>query len=348
MTVLSRHLPRALQLLGDMVARPRFDAAEWQRSQQRRLAEIARRRDEPRYIASTVFASVLYGEHPYAHPALGTPASLAALSVEDLRSFYATHYGPRTVTFVLVGDTTQAQALKLVGSALSGWSANSKPAPAPRPLAANNPRFVVVDRPGAPQSEVLVGHLGRERKTTEYAALSLLEVLLGGSFTSRLNQNLREKHGYTYGAFSRFDLWRAPGPFAAAAAVRTEVTAESLTEMITELKAIRAPLSAEELAKGRSLVRADLVEAFADGRRTTLEIADLVLHDLPLDTWSKVGVALDKLAADGVTRSATRLFLPDQLLIVVVGDRQVIDKPLAALPFAKSIEYRDLDGKLLK
>jgi zinc protease len=355
LTVLSRNLDRALALLGDLVARPRFDAAEWERAKQRRLAEIQRRRDEPAYISANVFARVLFGDHPYGHPPLGTPAAVASMTVQDLQRFYAAHYGPRTVGFVLVGDATPGAARASVERALAGWKSKAEPAASPIepgiPLGGASrevPHFVVVDRPGAPQSEVRIGHIGRARKTGDFAALTLLETLLGGSFTSRLNQNLREKHGYTYGAHAQFQLWRAPGPFEAFAAVRSEVTAEAIVEFLAEIKAIRAPLGADELRKGRSLVGSSIVETFADGQRAAVELADLMLHDLPLDTWSSFGPSLDKLAAPSLTKIATQLFLPDRLTVVIVGDRKLIDKPLLALPFVKTIEYRDLDGNPLK
>jgi predicted Zn-dependent peptidase len=202
--------------------------------------------------------------------------------------------------------------------------------------------------PGAPQSELRVGHLGRDRKTADFAALSLLETVLGGSFTSRLNQNLREKHGYTYGARARFDLLRGTGPFTASAAVRTDATAAALAETVGELTAMRRPLSADEVKKGRSLVLQSVVEAFSDGREATSYLADLTQHGLPLDFWSKLPAAMTALDLPSLTSAAARLFFPDRLTIVVVGDRKAIDASLHALPFAKTIEYRDVDGNLVK
>jgi zinc protease len=349
LTVLARHVERALALLGDLVARPRFDAEEWPRAQARRIAEIRRHRDDPPHVADDVFARVLYGEHPYAHPALGSVESVAALGIDDVRRFYAAHYGPRTVTFVLVGDATLAAALSAVERALGDWKSTAAPPPVPpQPQAPAQTRIVIVDRPGAPQSELRVGHLGRDRKTPDFAAIQLLQTVLGGAFTSRLNQNLREKHGYTYGARAHFDLERAPGPFVAEAAVRTDATAPALKETVAELAAMRAPLSRDEVHKGRSLVLSAIVDAFGDGAATAGVLADLTTHKLPLDSWSRLPDALAALDVPQLAQAAARLFEPERLTIVIVGDRKLIDAQVRALPFAQHVEYRDADGKPVK
>jgi zinc protease len=339
LTVLSRNLERALGLVGDLLARPRFEAAEWKRAQARRIDEIRRRNDEPRHIADDAFARVLYGDHPYAHPFLGTLESVGAITADELRTFWAAHYGPRTVSVVLVGDADLAAATPTVGRALAGWRSTVQPPPAPPAPKPQPPRVVVVDRPGAPQSQVRIGHLGRERRTPDFAALTLLETVLGGSFTSRLNQNLREKHGYTYGARANFELRRVAGPFDCRAGVRTDVTAPALQETLNELKGMRAPMTPDEVQKGRSLVLQAVVEAFADGNQTAEYVADLVAHGLPLDSWAKLPTELGALDVPAMTRAAEKLLQPDQLTIVIVGDRKVIEPSLRQLPFVKEIQF---------
>ena len=348
LSVLSRNLDRVLVLLGDLLARPRFDAAEWQRAQARRIDEIHRRMDDPRHIADDVFDRVLYGDHPYGHSFLGTPAAVGAITVDELKRFYAAHYGPRTVAVILVGDAEATAASATVQRALANWRSTAQP-PAPAPAPMPQPaRVVLVDRPDAPQSQVRVGHLGRERKTADFPALTLLETVLGGSFTSRLNQNLREKHGYVYHANAHFDLRRATGTFAARAGVRTDATAPALKETVAEISGMRAPMPQAELDKGRSLVLQAVVEAFGDGNQTAEYLADLVTNDLPLDYWTRLPAALAALDLPTLTRAAAQLFFPDRLTVVVVGDRKTIEPSLRALPFVKSIELRGVDGKLLK
>jgi len=336
LTVLSRNLDRALALVDDLVRRPRFDAADWQRAQTRRIDEIHRRLDEPERLADDLFNRVLYGDHPYGHPFLGTIESVRAITAGELREFWAKHYAPANITFILVGDVdAEAVGKRFAGdppAKPAAW-----PAPPPPPVA-HGARVVLVDRPGAPQSQLRVGHLGAARVTPDFAALSVLETVLGGSFTSRLNLNLREKHGYTYGARASYDFRSAVGPFVAAAGVRTDATAAALKEMVAEIAGMRAPLSADELKKGRRLVMNSIVEAFGDGTEAAQYLADLVAHRLPLDAWSLLPAKLAALDVATVGNAAQRYLHPDDLTILVVGDRKVVEPSLRLLPFVKSLE----------
>ncbi|MSP63822.1 MAG: insulinase family protein [Myxococcales bacterium] len=347
MTVMTRHLERALALLGDVLARPRFEESEWVRARAKRIAELVHRRDEPRFIADAVFDRVVFGDHVYGSPLIGTPESIEKLTVADLRAFYQGHYGPRTTAVLLVGDVAPDRAAKLVGGALDGWTSTAAPAASPSVAKQPPARFVLVDRPGAPQSEVRVGHVGLARSSADFAASRILNTVLGESFTSRLVQNLREKRGYTYGIAARFGLFDAPGPFAVRTAIRTDVTAPALQEIVAELRAIRLPLSAEEVGKGRALVLSALVENFGDGRGAAQGMGDLLIHGLPLDAWAKLPAALEGLKAPALVEAAARLYRPDGLTVVVVGDRKTIEPALRGLPFGKTIELRNRDGELL-
>ena len=335
LTVLSRNLPRALALLHEVVEEPRFDKSDWQRARARRLDEIRRRVDEPEHLADDLFAHVLYGDHPYGHPFLGTVESVSATTVDELRAFWAKYYGCGNVSYILVGDTDE----RAVAGALPACAhPGAWPAPPPAPKA-GKPRVVLLDRPGAPQSQIRVGHLGAARGTPDFAALTLLETVLGGSFTSRLNLNLREKHGYTYGARASFEWHTATGPFFASAGVRTDVTGAAIKETVAEIAGMRAPLSAEELTKGRLLVLHTIVEAFADGNETAGYFADLIAHRIALDAWSKLPAQLAALDLAATTRAAERYLRPDDLTIVVVGDRKAVEPQLRTLPFVKEIEF---------
>ncbi len=338
LTVLSRNLDRAIDLLRELLVAPAFDADDWKRAQARRIDEIHRRADEPEHLADDLFNRVLYGDHPYGHPFLGTVESVRAMTVDDLRAFWSKYFGAGNLTFIFVGDADEQAVRRHFASdvklrlPVTPWPA-APVAPVARPA-----RVVLVDRPGAPQSQLRVGHLGAARGTPDFAALSLLETVLGGSFTSRLNLNLREKHGYTYGARASFDFRSVTGPFVASAGVRTDATAAALKEMVSEIAGMRAPLSADELQKGRALVMHTIVEAFGDGNEATAYFADLVAHRLSIDAWSKLPAALAALDGASVTRAAARYLRPDELTILVVGDRKVIEPELRRLPFVKSLE----------
>ena len=338
MTVLARNLDPAIALLCELLERPRFDAADWARAQARRIDEIHRRLDQPEHVADDVFSRVLYGDHAYGHPFLGTVESVRAITVDDLRKFWAANYYRANVTFVLVGDTEKSDLPAPLGRD-ERKAARPAKAPPPPPMPKElPPRVVLVDRPDASQSEIRVGSLGARRNTPDFAALTLLETILGGSFTSRLNLNLREKHGYTYGARAQFDMRTVTGPFVASAGVRTDATAAALKETVAEITGMRAPLKPEETQKGRALVMHTIVEAFSDGNETASYLADLVAHRIAIDAWSKLPAELAALDVTTLTRVADQAFRPDALTIVVVGDRKLVEPELRKLPFVKSLE----------
>jgi predicted Zn-dependent peptidase len=325
--MLSRNLDRALELLGELLARPRLDAGEWPNVRQRQLAELLLRGDEPRDIADAAFERELYGAHPYGHDPLGTRAALEKTTIDDVRAFYAAHYGPKTVSVLLVGDARLDGAAARLDAALAGWKSSAAPSAAPSAPAPSTPRLVIIDRPNAPQSEVRVGHVGVARSSPDYAAASLLEMVLGGSFTSRLVQNLRERHGYTYGVHAEFRAWRAAGPFVVSTAVRTDATADAVREILAELRGVRAPIAADELQKSRAQVAQKLVKAWGTGPMALQLLADLTLGDQPLDAWTRFPAELDHLDAAQTATAAARLF-PEGELVVVVGDRHVIEPKL--------------------
>ncbi len=348
LTVLSSKLDRALALLGDMLVRPRFDAGEWPSVRERQVAEIMKERVEPRRVAEVVFQRVLYGDHPYAHPSMGVKPEVEKLTIEDLRGFWATHYGPRTTTVMLIGDTQLDRARAQVQTGFGAWDGKAVPPPMPPAPPPPASKVVIVDRPGAPQSELRIGHIGIAWNAPELPAANVIETVLGGAFTSRLNQNLREKHGYTYGVRARFAPARAPGLFEVRCAVRTDVTAESIKEALGELK-LDKPISPEETGKARALLGQKLVDVYASGMMASNFFADLLLGNLPLDSGSRIDAAVQKLDAPQVAEAYRKLIKNDALAIVIVGDKKLIEPKLRDVAGYKgAIEYRDADGEMVK
>ncbi|MEE9561955.1 MAG: pitrilysin family protein, partial [Thermoanaerobaculia bacterium] len=230
-------LDEALPLLADVVLRPSFDGEELERQRLDRLTALLQARDEPRSIASAQFDRALFGaDHPYGR--LADEASLRALKVEDLETFHNTYFKPGNAALIVVGDVTADAMMPKLEVAFGGWRDADLPATEVAIVDQIEGRTVyLVDKPGAAQSEIRIGRIGAARDTEDYYALVVMNTVLGGSFTSRLNSNLREDKGYTYGARSRFAFRRAPGPFLAGAAVQTEVTDKALAEFMKELEA---------------------------------------------------------------------------------------------------------------
>lgn len=260
--------------------------------------------------------------------------------------FYATFYHPNESQILFVGDITPAEARALIAARFGDWSRTDSP---PLPVAtapARSARVIyLIDKPGAAQSVVRIGNVGVARSTPDYFALQVLNTMLGGAFTSRLQQNLRETHGYTYSASSAFEMRRLPGAFRATASVVTAKTDSSLIEFLRELRRIRdEPVPAAELAKAKAYISLGLPSQFEATLDAAAEFLDLIENQLPLNTYESYIGHIQEVTVDDVQRVARATINPDRFAIVVVGDRSQIETGLRALNEG-SIELRDLWGQ---
>lgn len=334
MNVPARALAEALPLMVDVVARPTFPAAELERLRQERLTALLQARDDPAAVAAPAFARIVYGnEHRYGTSAIGTTATLEAFTVAQLQAFHAAMYRPSNATLIVAGDLASAGGLPLLERAFGTWSARDAARRAPTP-AARQPdgvQVVIVDMPGAEQSQIRIGAVGVARSAPDYFALEVLNTVLGGSFTSRLNQNLREEHGYAYGASSRFDMRLAPGPFAAAAGVQTDKTAESLTEFFNELRAIREPVGADELLKAKNYLALRFPGSFETIGDLAGRLEELAIYGLPQRYFNDYTANIGAVTAAAVQRAAEAHIRLDDLAVVIAGDNERIGPAVRAL-----------------
>ncbi len=329
-------LDAALPLMADVALRPTFAPAELDRLRASRLTALAQRRDEPRSLASVIYDRTLYGDaSPYGRSSAGTPASARAVTRDDLVRFHDTVVRPTNAALVVVGALDRAAITPTLERLFGAAAWPDRPAPPratiPAPTQVARRTVVLVDKPGAAQTVVRIGRIGVARSTPDFYALQVLNAILGGSFTSRLNQNLRETHGYTYGARSAFDFRSAPGPFTASADVQTAVTGPALTEFFHELEGIRQPVPAEELTKARNYVALSFPEPFETAAGIAGMIGDLYLKDLPLDTYAGYTAGIRAVTAADLARVATRDIDPDRVAVIVVGDRSAIEADVRAL-----------------
>jgi predicted Zn-dependent peptidase len=335
-TLLERFAERGMELLADLVTRPRLDVKELERVRELRINRLTQLRDVPSAVAERVFVQRLYGDHPYGHLSIGTEAALASLTIDDVVRFHETRYDPRFATLVVVGDGSHDRLADLAESTFGRWepgehrrrsdrSAGIPPVP--------DERLVLVHRPGAAQSELRMGHVSVSRSTPDYHALLTLNMILGGQFVSRINMNLRESKGYTYGARTSFDLRRGAGPFVLQASVQSDATTEAVREAIGELRAIggERPVSHEELLLGRAALTRGYPRNFETAEQIARAAAQLALYDLPDDYFSTFVQTVLALTPDEVTRAGATHIHPDQLLTVIVGDRDVIGRSLETL-----------------
>jgi predicted Zn-dependent peptidase len=325
----------ALPLMADVSLRPTFPANELDRLKKERLTGLLQARDNPAALIQFAFPRVIFGPtHRYGTPANGLPPAIEAFTVGDLQTFYRAHYRPDNATLLVVGDVTAASAMPMIEKAFGAWKADGM-----APLVAEVPnapqlksrQVYIVDKPEAAQSQIRIGWMGVPRSTADYAGLQVLNTILGGSFTSRLNQNLREEHGYTYGANSAFDMRRSAGPFLAAAGVQTDKTAESIKEFFNELDRIGTPVPEDELKKAKNYVALGFPGEFETTGDLARKLEELVVYELPDDTFAKFVGAVTNVTASDLQKLSARYIQPDKMAVVVVGDRKAIEGPIRQL-----------------
>ena len=349
LVTLKRHLDQALDIYSDAILHPAFADAEVARLKNQRLGQLAQSRDNASQIAAVVYPAILYGaSHPYGHPASGNETSIRALSAADVRSFYSTYFVPNNARLIVVGDVKPDEIAASLESAFAGWK--SAQVPETRMSAAplrDHAQIYLVDRPGAAQSVLNIGSVGVARSTPDYYALQVLNTILGGQFVSRVNLNLREDKGYTYGARTSFDFRRAAGPFTASAGVQTAVTRQSVGEFLKELRGIRGdiPITDAELKAAKQA----LILAYPRGFETPAQIAgrlsEVVQFGLPDTYFNNYISNISKVTAADVNRVARATIDPSKLAILVVGDRKVIEPGLRSLEgIGSTITVLDAQG----
>ncbi|MSO57004.1 MAG: insulinase family protein [Acidobacteria bacterium] len=345
---LSRNFPTALSLLADVVLRPAFPAAEVERIRTTRLASLVQQRSSPTSIVGNVMSAVLYGQgHPYGFDELGTAASNTAMTREELQGFWRQNFVPGNAALVVAGAITPQELRKLAEDNFGGWPKGTVAPPSLPAPASARPKFVLVDRPGSPQTQLRIATIGAPRSSPDYIPLRVMNAILGGLFSSRININLREAHGYTYGARSQFTFSRAAGPFAVATGVRTDVTAPAVQEVFAEVKKmIETSVTPGELMLGKDAITQSLPASFETSGRTVANLTSLFTYGLPLNHYSRLNELVSVVDARAVQDMARKYLVPDNMVVVAVGDRARIGAPLeAALGPA---DLRDSEGLPLK
>jgi zinc protease len=352
LSVLDETLPRALELLAEVLLEPRLAEGDFERVRRARLLDIETRGDRIQELADDGFARLLYGpEHPRGAPRLGTAASVAALGVADIGAFWRTHSRPERARLCVVGAHDAARVQELFHAVEARWpGAPGAPGdaaarlPAPRP--ARGPRLFLLDKPGAAQSEVRVGHLGVASTDPDFYPLQALNHVLGGAFSSRLNLNLREDKGWTYGVRSAFEGGLGPGPFVVATAVASDVTAPALAEIRRELEGLGAGVRASEVEFVRKSMSRALARSLESTSARLLLLETIGRHGYPLDVLERRLAWLASMTVADLDALTARHVRPGELTCLVVGDRAQVLEPLAALGWGEVVEL-DLTGEPL-
>ena len=336
---ITRNVDRSLELMAEQLLTPSFPQPSLDRIKANTTTNLRRQREQPGYIASRIFSAVVYGPgHPYTRTT--TEASVGAIARDDLVAFHDRYYRPQNTSFVVAGDITPDEAVAKLQRVFGAWQRTGDRAVAQvtPPAGPKQTAIYLYDRPGSPQSHVVVGHLGPRRDVPDYFALALANTAFGGAFNSRLNLNLREKHGFTYGASSGFSYRRVPevGVFTAGASVHTAKTDSALAEIVAELRALRGarPLTSEELAFAKSGITKGIPLAFETVPQIAGGAATILSDNLPLDYYDTIVTKVEAVSIQDAVAAAQRHIDPDRMAIVIVGDRAGIERALTAASLA--------------
>jgi predicted Zn-dependent peptidase len=326
-------LADALAIMADVAIRPTFPATELQRIREELLTTLIQAQDDPEDLVRFAFPRLVFGpQHRYGTLPIGTAAALKGFSSADLKAFHAKHVVPGNSVLIVAGDVTPSAALPLLESAFGPWK-GAAPASAPIPEApqVKSRQVYLIDKPGAAQSQIRIGWVGVPRSTPDYFALRVLNTILGGAFTSRLNTNLREEHGYAYGASSVFEMRGAAGPFFAAAGVQTDKTSESLQEFFRELEGIRQPIPSAELEKAKNYLALSFPRNFETTAGIAASLAQLFVYGLPDEYYATFTGRIRSVTAADLQRAAARYVQPDKFAVLVIGDRKTVESRIKAL-----------------
>jgi len=347
MTVLAPRLEQAMALFAEVLLEPAFPERELSRIKSERLADLLQLRTEPRGLADEMFTRFVYDKSSrYARPEHGDVASVTSIDRAAVERFYQARYRPGGATLILVGDISVTDGVALAQRLLGAWSGAATPAIGVSDKPARTTRALhIVRKEDAPQSEIRVGHVGLPRSHPDYFPALIVNALLGGLFSSRINLNLREVHAYTYGAHSSFDWRKAAGPFVVSTAVKSDVTADATKEILLEISRIRADaVSEDELTLATSYLDGVFPIRYETTDSIARALAALTVYELPNDYFDTYRANIRRVTAMDVLHAADKYLHPEQLQLVVVGDPTVIAAPLAALD-AGPVSVYDAEGQ---
>jgi zinc protease len=335
---MSRHWPKALEVLADLLQNPTFPEEELERLRNERVTALRRIKDDPAALAGWVTPALMYGrDSSYGHPATGTEKALESLTRVDLVGHFQKSYGPESATLIVVGDVSVEEVVKLTEEHLGGWNGNGRgggdegeKGDSP---AIEGTTLYLMDKPGAAQSVVRVGHVGVQRQHPDYFPLSLLNLLFGGQFSGRLNMNLREDKGYSYGYHSSIQWHSRSSLLLAGGAVQTSVTREAVAETLREFKDISGgrPVSEVEFQAAKAAELLQFPSSFETPGQVLGRLAEIVSSDLPHDYYQTFTANIEAVSLSDVQRVAQEHVRSDQLVLLVVGDQSVVEPGLREL-----------------
>ena len=348
MLSLKENFERSMELLSDVVLRPHFTDEDFLREKKETINKIIQLKDDPSYIASTAFEKVIYGNTPYSFPIMGDEDQIASISNDDIKDYYKTHFTADASTFIVVGNIEQQELTDVLNKKFGGWRSNGK-----NKLDIQFPEheertFYFIHKTGAAQSELRVGHISTGRNTEDFFAKTIMNTILGGQFSSRINLNLRENKGFTYGARSSFDFNKVKGYFEISTAVQSENTGAALTEIIKEIDLIKADIKQSELDFARSYLIKRYPALFETYSQVARNLNTMIIYSLADNYFDKYIEQIENASLEQVKAAAINNIFENKLNILVVGDRDIIKKQLEEIAGKTVIIELDINGNVVK
>lgn len=323
----------ALKLLADITLKPDFPESEFKRLKNYYLGLLTQAFDRPTSIAYFGFAQILYGKnHPYGRSSIGDESTIKNFSQKDLKDYYSEFFKSNNACIVVVGYIKKDELKKKLEMNFGKWeSGKIQESKYEKPAQVEKRKIYIIDKPEAPQSVIYIGKVGEPRSTEDYSAITVMNTVLGGLFTSRLNNNLREEHGYTYGARSYFAFRKEAGPFIASSSVQTEVTDSALYQFFVELKGISEPVSENDLLRGKNYVALTYPSEFQNVANIASQIGEMIQYNLPDNYFNEFIGSILNVSAKDFEKAAKKYIVPEKMIVVVVGDKTKIEEPLKKL-----------------
>ena len=339
LTTLERFFESALAFVHEAVTEPNLADADFTRLRDLRLDRFRQLKDNASALADRAFAHVVYGAHPYGHLGIGTEAACRAMTVDDVRRQHRALFVPSNSTLVVAGNEDEEALIETAARAFEQWQPAVASSGAEQNAASHAPpafplmKLGVVPRAAAHQSELRIGLVTAARSTPDHPALVTLNAVLGGQFVSRINMNLREDKGITYGVQTSFDLRRGLGPFVLRTSVATANTGDAIRESLKELRDVGGdrPVTQDELALAHAAISKGFPRGFETANQVARSAAHLALHHLPDTYFEEFVPRLLAVTAGNVTEVARKYLDPERMTALIVGDFDRINGSLAAL-----------------
>ncbi len=344
---LTENFERSLELLSLVITSPHLYEKDFLREQRKIITRLLQQQDEPDEIADLVFEYCLFGKtNPYAFPVTGYESSVKNISVNDIKNFYSKYILPNNSSLIVVGDIEKYELINSLNKYFKDWKAKNIFKELEFPLMPSKKNIFLVDKKNSVQSEIRVGHLSTKRNDNKYFPKLILNTILGGQFTSRINLNLREKKGYTYGAHSRFNYLKECGNFYITTSVASENTANAIKEIFNELIGIQKGVTPEELEFAKSSLIRKFPSNFETYKQIASNLIGTVIHSLPEDYFNSYITNVKEVTIEDVNSAAEKYILPNESIIVIVGSKNILEDQLSEIDDVTITEV-DFYGKKL-